>query len=81
MVNKVIDATTMPQLADATHALDRELLWGWYVVPNWHSDTFNVAYWNRLAHPKPPRSGLVFDSWWVDPAKSAAVDAWRHNGG
>ncbi len=82
LVNKVIDAKTKQQLLDATHALDRVLLWGWYVVPNWHLDNFRVAYWNRLAHPdKPVRSGLVFDSWWVDPAKAAALAAWKSNGG
>ena len=82
MVNKVIDAHTMPELLDATHALDRILLWGWYVVPNWHVDVFRVAYWNRFGHPTMPvRSGLVFDSWWIDPAKSAAVAAWRSSGG
>jgi microcin C transport system substrate-binding protein len=81
MVQKLVDAKTMPELTDAAHALDRALLWEWYVVPNWHSDDFKVAYWNRFSHPAPPRSGLVFNTWWIDPQKSATTDAWRRNGG
>jgi microcin C transport system substrate-binding protein len=78
LVQKVIKAETRQELLDAAHALDRSLLWGWYVVPNWHSDTYRVAYWNRFGHPKTfPRSGLVLNTWWVDSAKATATDAAR----
>jgi microcin C transport system substrate-binding protein len=35
-----------------TRALDRVLLWGYYVVPNWHIKTWRVAYWNRFGTPE-----------------------------
>ncbi len=82
IVEKLIGAQDMPTLTTAARALDRALLWGWYLVPQWHTSSVNVAYWNRLGRPDVPvRPGFVFDSWWVDPGKAAATEAWRHNGG
>ncbi len=78
LVEKVIAAPDPAQLATATRALDRVLLNNWYVVPNWHLDSVWAAYWDRFGHPAGPvRSGLVFDAWWIDPARAAIVDAAR----
>ncbi len=78
LVEKVITAQDRDTLKTAAHALDRVLLWRWYMVPNWDSRTFHIAYWNRFGHPdKPIREGFNFDTWWVDPAKAAAIDAAR----
>jgi len=68
LVEKMIAATDWPQLLAATHALDRVLLWGWYVVPNWHIDSNRIAYWDKLARPqKTMRTGFDFDDWWIVP--------------
>jgi microcin C transport system substrate-binding protein len=76
LVQQVITAPDHDHLVPATRALDRVLLWGWYVVPNWHLPYFWVAYWNKFGHPdKPVRAGLVFNTWWIEPAKAAATDA------
>jgi microcin C transport system substrate-binding protein len=74
LVDLVISAPDRQALITRTHALDRVLQWGFYVVPNWHSNKFRVIYWNKLAHPaKTPPYNLAIDSWWVDPAKAAAL--------
>ena len=59
----------------ASRALDRVLLWGHYVIPNWHIQSFRVAYWNRFARPETrPKYGLGFlDTWWIDAAKEAVL--------
>jgi microcin C transport system substrate-binding protein len=76
LVEKLINAEDRKTLETAAHALDRVLLWRWYLVPNWDNRTFHVAYWDRFGHPdKPIREGFNFDTWWVDPAKAAATDA------
>ena len=76
LVQKIITATDRTELATAAHALDRVLLWNWYVVPNWHTDTIRVAYWNKFARPpQPVRSGIVFNDWWFDAASAAATEA------
>jgi len=76
LVERVVTAQDRTTLNTAGRALDRVLLWRWYLVPNWDSLDFRIAYWNRFGHPdKPIREGFNFDSWWVDPAKAAALDA------
>jgi microcin C transport system substrate-binding protein len=79
MIGKVIEAQDRDSLRVAARALDRLLLWNWYMVPNWHTESFNVAFWDRFGDPGIAiREGVNFDSWWVDPAKSAHIDEARH---
>jgi microcin C transport system substrate-binding protein len=80
LVHRILSSADHSQLVTATRALDRVLLYGWFVVPQWHLQSVRVAYWNIFGRPdKPVRTGLAFDSWWVDPAKAAATDAARRN--
>jgi len=81
LVPLVVDAPDRAALLSATHALDRVLLWGWYMVPNWHLAAVRVAYWDRFGRPDAPvRPGVMFDSWWIEPARSAALEAARSAG-
>jgi len=77
LIDHVIFATSRDELVAASRALDRVLLWGHYVVPNWHIRSFRVAYWNRFSKPAVrPKYGLGFtDTWWIDPEKDAALKA------
>lgn len=77
LVERVIFATDRDDLLAATHALDRVLLWGFYVVPQWHNPVQWVAYWNKFGKPEkqPSYSGYDQESWWIDPAKEAALNA------
>ena len=81
LVHHILTAPDRAHLVTATRALDRVLLAGWYVVPQWYLQSVRVAYWDRFGRPdKPVRTGLAFDSWWLDPVKAAANDAARRNG-
>jgi microcin C transport system substrate-binding protein len=77
LVDRVIFAKSRAELLAATHALDRVLLWRHYVVPQWYSPFDRVAYWARLAHPKPtPTYSIGFpDIWWFDASGKAAKKA------
>ncbi|HEX4171894.1 MAG TPA: ABC transporter substrate-binding protein, partial [Acetobacteraceae bacterium] len=76
LVERVVTAQDRQTLKTAARALDRILLWRWYLVPNWDSESFHIAYWDRFGHPdKPIREGFNFDTWWVDGAKSAVIEA------
>ena len=78
LVERIVMAQDRETLTTAARALDRVLLWRWYVVPNWDSRIFHIAYWDRFGHPdKPIREGFNFDTWWVDAAKSEAIAAAR----
>lgn len=81
LVHQVVTAPDHEHLVVATRALDRVLLNGWYVVPHWYLQSVRIAYWDRFGRPDiPVRTGLAFDSWWLDPVRAAATDAARRNG-
>ncbi|MDT7952179.1 MAG: extracellular solute-binding protein [Acetobacteraceae bacterium] len=81
MVQRAVDATDRESLATAGRALDRLLLTGWYMVPNWHDSKFKIATWNRFGRPDVRiRDGFVLDSWWIEPALAAKTDAARRAG-
>ena len=74
IIEQLISAPDRDQLVSATRALDRVLLWGHYVIPQWHIAKYRVAYWNKFSRPEiVPRYSLGFDTWWVDPAKNAKL--------
>jgi microcin C transport system substrate-binding protein len=78
LVQTIIDAHDRDTLFTALRALDRILLRGWTMIPQWHSSVFNIAAWNRFGRPTQPiRTGFVMDNWWIDPALSAKTDAAR----
>ncbi len=78
LVADIVSAKSHDDLVTAAHALDRVLLWNWYMVPQWHLQQVWVAYWNRFGHPSQPvRTGLDFATWWVDGKLAAATDAAR----
>jgi microcin C transport system substrate-binding protein len=74
LVDMVIAAPDRQSLVDRTHSLDRVLLWGQYVIPQWHIQDFRVAFWDKFDRPKvSPPYDLGFDGWWVDAAKEASL--------
>jgi len=77
LVERVIFTTDRADLVAATRALDRVLLWNFYMVPQWHNPNLWVAYWNRLGKPdkQPAYVGLDLDSWWIDAEKDKAFAA------
>ena len=66
LIERQIAAPDRPTQVALTRALDRVLLWGYYVIPGSHSRSHRLAYWNTFSRPpKPPRNGTGFpDTWW-----------------
>ena len=76
LIELVISAPTRESLVQRTRALDRALLWGFYVIPQFHLSTDRIAFWNKFGRPeKIPLLGEAsnISAWWVDPAKEAAL--------
>jgi len=74
IIDLIISAPDRKSLIARTRALDRVLLWGYYVIPHWHIRGFRVAYWDLFGRPSvTPKYSLGFDTWWVDPKKDAAL--------
>ena len=75
LVDQLIVAPDRETLIAITRALDRVLLWNHFVVPNWHSNKANVAYWNRFSRPAKTAkyAPVAFDTWWVDAQKDRTL--------
>ena len=75
LLEKLVHATSREDLVTATRALDRVLLWQYYVIPHWYIGSYRIAYWDKFGQPATaPKYGLaVTDSWWIDPAKNEKI--------
>ena len=67
LIDRVVYAKDYDELVATTRALDRVLLWNYYTVPQWYSDTINIAYWNKFGLPdkQPDYAGIDPFSWWI----------------
>ncbi len=52
LIEKIINAENREELIIAAHALDRVLLHGEYLVPNWYIDTHRIAYRDKFNMPE-----------------------------
>jgi len=78
LVDLVINAPDRQSLITRTHALDRALLWGHYIVPHWHLSYYRVSYWNRFSRPKiTPKYAFGFLTWWIDAQKDSTLKKQR----
>lgn len=68
LVDLLIQAPDRKELVYRVRALDRVLLHGHYVIPNWYLDKDRVAYWSTVERPKnTPKNGVDPDNWWMKP--------------
>ena len=76
LIDKLIFARDRADLVAATRALDRVLLWNFYVVPQFSYGFSRYARWDRFSHaeplPKYGRSGLP-SLWWYEADKAARI--------
>jgi len=76
LIEQVIYAKDREHLVAATRAMDRVLLWNFYVVPQFTYGFSRYARWDRFSHaeplPKYGRSGLP-SLWWFDAEKAARI--------
>ena len=78
LIEKVISAGERKELVNEVRALDYVLQWQHLVVPHWHIPYDRYVYWDRFGRPDTiPDSGVQIFSWWVDPAKDAALSQLR----
>lgn len=71
LIEKIIKAPSREELVALTHALDRVLLSGHYLIPHWHIDYWRIASWKKLHHPETLSAitPAVSDTWWVEEEK------------
>ena len=71
LLQAVIQAKDREEVVIASRALDRVLLYGEYVVPNWYINVHRIAYWDKFGIPETqplyydPISWLL-KAWWIE---------------
>jgi microcin C transport system substrate-binding protein len=73
LIDRIVYAKDRDELVAATHALDRVLLWNFYVVPQWTYGKQRTARWDRFGRPQnmPKYGAAAFpDIWWWDEEKA-----------
>jgi microcin C transport system substrate-binding protein len=76
LIERVIFTKDREDLVAATKALDRTLLWNFYVVPQWTYGKQRTARWDRFGRPEtmPKYGASAFPAiWWWDAARAAKV--------
>ncbi|HYD31364.1 MAG TPA: extracellular solute-binding protein [Azospirillaceae bacterium] len=68
LVEEVVNARDLQSVTTASRALDRVLLWGFYMVPQWYNDEMWVATWTKFGWPETDPRYVAYDA--------AAVGVW-----
>lgn len=76
LVEGLINAPNRASLINYARALDRVLLWGHYVIPNYYIDTWRIAHWQHLAQPQQaPLYDYGLMTWWIKPNAASPTTA------
>ena len=51
LIAEVVGATDRATLVAAARALDRVLLWGHYMIPQWYKGAHHLVYWDKFGRP------------------------------
>jgi len=82
LIELVIAAKSREDLVTRVRALDRVLLWNFYMIPHFFIAADRLLYWDRFGRPEiVPSEGLAIDTWWYDEAKAKRLDAASGGGG
>ncbi|MBW8310348.1 MAG: extracellular solute-binding protein [Candidatus Paracaedibacteraceae bacterium] len=75
VIETLVQSNSYPQLCHRARALDRLLLWGFYMIPAWHTGSMFVAYWDKFGHPTVSANFNPFNiqTWWYDATKAQAL--------
>jgi microcin C transport system substrate-binding protein len=81
LIDQIIAAPSREQLVYRTRALDRVLLAGYYVIPQYYLGSDRVAVWDFFERPRvSPKYAIGFDTWWVNPKKQADIRSRQNKG-
>lgn len=80
LIEQIVAADSLEQLQVINRALDRVLLWNYYVVPQFYNGNHRFAHWNRFGKPdvQPKYIGSGFPTgWWLDEELDSKLDLAR----
>ncbi|KAB0682994.1 ABC transporter substrate-binding protein [Aureimonas leprariae] len=75
LIDAIVFAPDRETQVAATRALDRVMLWNFFVVPQWFRADIWLAYWNRFGMPErqPEYTSIDPYSWWIAEAAPAGA--------
>ena len=75
LIDEVLGARSSEQLIAAGRALDRTLLWGYYVIPIIGRPEPRAEHWDKFGQPAiDAEYDTSFpDTWWWDEARAARI--------
>ncbi len=74
LVEELIQSPDRETLTAYVKAIDRLLLFGFYVVPNWHLAADRILFWDKFGRPDIPlKNGVNYRRWWFDEGKVARL--------
>lgn len=83
LIEQVVAAESLEKLQVTTRALDRVLLWNYYLIPQFYVDKHRIAYWNRFGQPDTQPKYISYTGsgfptgWWLDESLDAKLDLSR----
>jgi microcin C transport system substrate-binding protein len=66
LIAKVLGADTLDELQTATRALDRTLMNGYYMIPEYYEPDSRIAYKNTMGFPKDVPTTYQYEDWVID---------------
>lgn len=76
LIEQLISASSYAELCLYAKAIDRVLLWNYYMIPAWHNSATFVAYWDKMGIPdhNPAYALINYTAWWADEQKAKALN-------
>ena len=79
LIEYIAKADTELAMNTAGRALDRVLLWNFYLIPDGYPLSRHLVYWDRFGHPPLGKEYMNWTGfptvWWFDKKKDARVEA------
>ncbi|WP_027359555.1 extracellular solute-binding protein [Desulforegula conservatrix] len=77
IVEKLITAKDRKTLITTCQALDRVLLWNYYMIPQWHLPAIRVAYVDKFERkePLPKYNSVSIMNWWINEEKENRINS------
>ena len=76
LVEHATSASRLDTMVTACRALDRILLWSFFMIPLDALTDYRIVYWNKFGRPGASADMYLSpfpDGWWYDPAKAAQI--------
>lgn len=65
LIANIIQSKDRAEMIQNIHALDRVLMWEYYLIPQWYIGSYRVAYWDKFSMPSvQPPYDIGIDAWW-----------------